>query len=245
AITDCLNFGNPEKPEIMWQFEQATNGISDACRKLNTPVVGGNVSFYNETQGEGIYPTPTVAMVGIIPEINLHQTQWFKDDGDVIVMLGKIYEELGGSEYLAVIHGIDEGIPPRIELDLEIAVQNTCLEAIQKGIIKSAHDCSEGGIAVALAECCFSGPKFNRGAKVTISENIRGDCLLFGESQSRIIISLDKGNLDHFKEIAEKNKAPFRIIGRVGGERLVINELIDCSVETLKQRWKRAIEERV
>ncbi|OIP35097.1 MAG: phosphoribosylformylglycinamidine synthase subunit PurL [Deltaproteobacteria bacterium CG_4_9_14_3_um_filter_44_9] len=245
AITDCLNFGNPEKPEIMWQFEQATNGISDACKRLNTPVVGGNVSFYNETQGEGIYPTPTVAMVGIIPDINLHQTQWFKDDGDVIVMLGKIYEELGGSEYLAVVHGIEEGMPPGIELDLEIAVQNTCLEVIQKGIIKSAHDCSEGGIAVALAECCFSGPKFNRGATVNISKNMRGDCLLFGESQSRIIVSLDKGNLDHFKEIAGKNKAPFNIIGRVGGDRLVINELIDCPVEVLKQRWKRAIEERV
>ncbi|MFH2011093.1 MAG: phosphoribosylformylglycinamidine synthase subunit PurL [Pseudomonadota bacterium] len=245
AITDCLNFGNPEKPDIMWQFDQCTRGLSDACRILNTPVVGGNVSFYNETQGEGIYPTPTVAMVGIIPDISLHQTQWFKDDGDMVVLLGKNYEELGGSEYLALIYGIEEGVPPKIDLDLEIAVQNTCLEAIQKGIIKSAHDCSEGGIAVALAECCFSGPGINLGATVNISEEIRGDCLLFGESQSRIIVSLDENKMDLFTEIADKNKAPFKIIGRVGGERLIINDFIDCSVEALEQRWKRAIEEKV
>jgi phosphoribosylformylglycinamidine synthase len=246
AITDCLNFGNPEKPEIMWQFDQAVSGISEACKKLNTPVIGGNVSFYNETQGEAIYPTPTIAMAGIVYDINLRQTQWFKDNGDLVVLLGKSYEELGGSEYLATIHGIEEGIPPDINMDMEIAVQDTCLEAIQNGLIKSAHDCSEGGIAVALAESCFSGPKFNRGVKISIKEEkIRGDCLLFGESQSRIIVSLDKDKLDDLKKIAKKNNSPFSVIGEVGTDRLVIEGLIDCDIESLKQEWRGALEERL
>ena len=243
AITDCLNFGNPEKPEIMWQFDQAVRGISEACRRFNTPVVGGNVSFYNETMGEGVHPTPTVAMVGLIQNIDLHLTQWFKDDNDVVVLLGSSQEELGGSEYLAVVHGIEKGVPPRIELDLEVSVQNTCLDAIQKEILKSAHDCSEGGMAVALAECCFSGPKPDHGVKVSISDKMRGDCLLFGESQSRIIVSLDEARLDHLKEIAKKNNTPLSIIGRVGGDRLIINDLIDYPVKDLAQRWKTTIEE--
>jgi len=243
AITDCLNFGNPEKPEIMWQFDQAVRGISEACRRFNTPVVGGNVSFYNETMGEGVHPTPTVAMVGLVENIDLHLTQWFKDDNDVVVLLGSSQEELGGSEYLAVVHGIEKGVPPRIELDLEVSVQNTCLDAIQKEILKSAHDCSEGGMAVALAECCFSGPKPDHGVKVSTSDKMRGDCLLFGESQSRIIVSLDEARLDHLKEIAKKNNTPLSIIGRVGGDRLIINDLIDYPVKDLAQRWKTTIEE--
>ncbi|MDY6855706.1 MAG: phosphoribosylformylglycinamidine synthase subunit PurL [Thermodesulfobacteriota bacterium] len=246
AITDCLNFGNPEKPEIMWQFDQAISGVSEACKRLNTPVVGGNVSFYNETQGEAIYPTPTVAMAGIIYDIRLFQTQWFKDSGDLVVLLGKSYEEMGGSEYLATIHGIEEGIPPEIHMDIEIAVQDTCLEAIQNGLIKSAHDCSEGGIAVALAECCFSSPDFHRGVKISIDkEKMRGDCLLFGESQSRIIVSLEKDKLDKLKKIAKKNNAPFSVIGEVGTDRLVIEGLIDCDIESLKRQWRNALEERL
>lgn len=245
AITDCLNFGNPEKPEIMWQFDQSVKGMSDACIRLNTPVVGGNVSFYNETQGEGVYPTPTVAMVGIIRDVNLNLTQWFKDDGDVVVLLGKSHGELGGSEYLAVIHNIEEGIPPVVELDMEVAVQNTCLEAIQKSIIKSAHDSSEGGIAIALAECCFSGLKSGYGVNVNLNKDMRGDCLLFGESQSRIIVSLDEDRLEDLRKIAEENGSPLSVIGRVGGDRLIINELIDCQVKELEQEWRRAIEERL
>ncbi len=246
AITDCLNYGNPEKPDIMWQFDQSTKGLSEACKRFNTPVVGGNVSFYNETRGEGIHPTPTVAMVGLITDIGLHMTQWFKRDGDQVVLLGKNCGELGGTEYLAAIHGQEEGPPPRLELDLEISVQDTCLEAIQEGMIMSAHDCSEGGIAVALAECCFSGPKSCHGVAVNISgDNMRGDCLLFGESQSRIIVSLYEDRLDDLRKIAERNNTPLSVIGRVGGDRLVINDLIDCPVTRLEQAWRRGIEERL
>ncbi|MEK7842353.1 MAG: AIR synthase-related protein, partial [Deltaproteobacteria bacterium] len=146
ALTDCLNFGNPERPEIMWQFEQAVLGISEACKKFGIPVIGGNVSLYNETSGNSIYPTATIGMVGLIEDISLHASQWFKSEGDVVVLLGETKEELGGSEYLKVIHKLDKGRPPHLDLDFEARVQEACLSAIQSGIIKSAHDCSEGGL---------------------------------------------------------------------------------------------------
>jgi len=156
AITDCLNFGNPEKPEIMWQFKEAVNGISEACQILETPVISGNVSFYNETSGTPIYPTPTIGMVGLIDKVDNFISQYFKNIGDKIILLGETFEELGGSEYLAVIHKMVKGRCPEIDLEKEKTLINTILELNKSNLLNSAHDISEGGLAVALAECCIT-----------------------------------------------------------------------------------------
>jgi len=189
AITNCLNFGNPYKPEVYWTFYECVMGMGEACRKFETPVTGGNVSFYNEDPERKVYPTPVIGMLGIIDEVEHITTQWFKDEGDLIILLGENKEELDGSEYLKVIYQKILG-SPEIDLGLEKGVQDTCLEGIRKGLIKSAHDCSEGGLAVALAECCVTGPR-SVGAAVDLKDEIRPDCLLFGESQSRIVDWID------------------------------------------------------
>ncbi|MEK6584118.1 MAG: phosphoribosylformylglycinamidine synthase subunit PurL, partial [Nitrospirota bacterium] len=182
GLTDCLNFGNPEKPEIMWQFQQAIEGISAVCRKFNIPVISGNVSFYNETNDLSIYPTPIIGMAGIIEDISKCMTQYFKNDGDVLILLGNNSEEIGQSEYLREIHYKIRGVPPHLDLVLEKKVQDLCLYGIKQGIIKSAHDTSEGGLTIALAECCMrSEDKGNIGALIDLSDDIRPDALLFGE----------------------------------------------------------------
>jgi phosphoribosylformylglycinamidine synthase len=157
AVTDCLNYGNPEKPEIFWQMRQSIMGMSAACRALDTPVVGGNVSLYNENRGRAIYPTPVVGMVGLLNNVERHCTQGFKEEGDVVLLLGPWPDEIGGSEYLSVVHGLETGPVPWLDLNLERAVQQVCRDLIQQGLVESAHDLSEGGLAVALAECCISG----------------------------------------------------------------------------------------
>ena len=244
GLTDCLNFGNPEKPEIMWQFKESIQGIKAACNSFDIPVIGGNVSFYNETSGEAIYPTPTIGMVGLIEDIASITTHDFKEEGDLVVLLGICKEEIGGSEYLSHIYGKEEGIPPELNLMLEKSVNDTCIAAIQDGIIKSAHDCSEGGIGVALAESCISG---SIGVQVDIKnpDNFRSDVLLFGESQSRIVLTLKAMNLSKLNKLADKNRAPLEVIGKVGGERLQIKELIDLSVNELKEVWEEALEKQL
>lgn len=245
AITDCLNFGNPEKPEIMWQFAEAVKGISEACKAFETPVVSGNVSLYNETKGEAIYPTPTVAMVGLLENVNLLCTQWFKNSGDVIVLLGKNKNELGGSEYLKLVHKKVTGLPPELDVELEKSVQQTCLKAIESGIIESAHDCAEGGLAVALAECCISGPNL-LGATIELDANgVRKDALLFGESQSRIILSLNKRYMDKLEEIACRYDTPLEVIGEVGGDHLLIDNAINIEIKGLFNTWDKGIERRI
>jgi phosphoribosylformylglycinamidine synthase len=245
AITDCLNFGNPEKPEIMWQFEQSVQGISDACRAFNTPVISGNVSFYNDTKGMSIFPTPIIGMVGIILSAEQYITQYFKDEGDIIVLLGSNKEELGGSEYLKVIHDIERGNPPEIDLNLEVRIQRTLLDAHKIGLIKSAHDCSEGGLAVTLSESCISNKDRKIGAVIDLNENMRSDALLFGETQSRIIITASSAKIDSLKNVLEGYKIPYTLIGKVGGERLIINNnssrLIDISIDNLNNAWRDSI----
>ena len=245
GLSDCLNFGSPERPDVMWQFSQVVQGLRDGCIALGVPVVSGNVSFYNETDGVPIYPTPTVAMVGLLPKVVRHVTPWFKSPGDIVVLLGRSREELGGSEYLKVIHGLAKGTPPWIDLRLERAVQHSCLKAIDKGILHSAHDLSEGGLGVALAECCISGPEKPLGARVEPREMMRGDARLFGESQSRIIVSLKEKDLNRLREIAEKEGAPMQVIGEVGGSRLVVHPLIRLPVDELKSIWSSSLERRL
>ncbi len=241
AVTDCLNFGNPEKPESFWQFKNCVEGIRDACRSFNIAVVSGNVSFYNESPKSVINPTPTIGMIGIINEINKTCSQNFKREGEAIILLGYCREELGGSEYLKEIHNLTRGNAPQLDLVLEQAVQKTALEAIEKGLVNSAHDCSEGGLVIALTECCISNKENMIGAIINnLDYRIREDALLFGESQSRIILSCSKEAVEEIKKIARKNKVPCRIIGiTAGGEFKVLNgkrELINLTLEDLLKK---------
>ncbi len=245
GLTDCLNFGSPEKPEVMWQFAQVIQGMRDACTTLNVPVVSGNVSFYNETDGTPIYPTPTIGMVGLIEKVERVVTPWFKTAGDMVVLLGRTREELGGSEYLKWVHGLTRGTPPWIDLKLEQAVQLACLEAIDQKLLSSAHDVSDGGLAVALTECCIGHPERPLGVRIETHEMIRGDASLFSESQSRIVVSLKEENIDRLKEIAARHNVPMQMIGAVGGNRFTIQPLVELPVDELKTIWSTALAARL
>ncbi len=244
AITNCLNFGNPENPEIMWQFAEAVEGMAEACRLLEVPVTGGNVSFYNETSSQPIFPTPIVGMVGLLEDISLHQTQWFKEEGDLIFLLGENREELGGSEYLKVAHGFEGGRPPHLDLCRERSVQDACLEAIRLGMVKSAHDCSDGGLAIALAESCISHPEREWGIEVELKEDMRPDALLFGESQSRIIISLPEARIEHLMEIACRFGIKATLLGRVKGDRFRIKGWkfsLDVDLKKMRETYQGSL----
>ena len=230
AITDCLNFGNPEKPEIMWQFVEAVEGIAEACRVLETPVTGGNVSFYNETLGKAIWPCPTVGMVGILEDVRRHCTSHFKREGDIILLMGTPRGEIGGSEYLHLIHGKVAGSPPAVDLEYEKRLHKALVELISKQLISSAHDVSLGGIAVALAKCCL-GPKI-LGAEVELNFPIRSDFLLFGEDQGVVIASLKAECLNQAEDILSKHNIPCRVVGKVTSSNIKIKtpeQLIEIS----------------
>lgn len=246
ALTDCLNFGTPEKPEVYWQFEQVIRGMSEAAEVLGTPVISGNVSFYNESEKGAIYPTPIVGMVGLIEDISHIRSQGFQREGDLIFLLGRTEPELGASMYLEVVHGLETGRVPALDLKKEKAVQELCLEGIRAGLIKSAHDCSEGGLAVALAESCISG---NIGAEINlVKENLELPELLFGETQSRIIVTVDRNKGEEICALAEKFGVPLSLIGEVGGKELKVKvngisgEVINLSISKMEKAWRGAIE---
>jgi phosphoribosylformylglycinamidine synthase len=224
GVTDCLCFGNPDKPDRFWQFRKAIEGIVTACTAFRLPVVSGNVSFYNETADSVIHPSPLIGMVGVLDNVENHTGMALQDDGDVIVMIGRCDNELGGSEYLAMWHGKEMGMPPQLNMQLELNVQRLTLAAIRRGIIKSAHDLSDGGLAVALAEMCVAGKK---GATVVLPTEIapggaRLDSILFGEAQSRILLTVKKDNLNALVDMARQVKVPLFRLGTVGGEQLSI-----------------------
>src|SRR5688572_16265766 len=191
AITNCLNFGNPTRPEVFFQFREAVLGMGEACRELGTPVTGGNVSVYNESPSGAVYPTPVIGMVGLVESLDHVTRLAFREDGDEIVLLGDPTDELGGSEYLARIHGVVAGPPPRCDLTKERAVIETLLEAVNAGLVRSAHDCSDGGLAVALAECAIADTERPVGAEIDLSiwAALPLRALLFGEAQGRIILT--------------------------------------------------------
>ncbi|HAR36304.1 MAG TPA: phosphoribosylformylglycinamidine synthase subunit PurL [Acidobacteria bacterium] len=244
GVTNCLNFGNPEKPEIMWQFQQAVEGIAEACRQFDIPVTGGNVSFYNETEGRPIYPTPVLGIVGLVDDTARVPSAGFQGAGETIILLGENKEELGGSEYLRLIFSEEKGQPPALNFALEKRVQECCRLAIQAGLVRTAHDLSEGGLAVALAECSFRSPK-KIGFEVRLNEALRTDALLFGESQSRIIITAKQKDVRKILALARKMKVKARVIGRTGGRRLVIwhkkKKVVDQPLELAYRAWKKAI----
>ncbi len=241
AITNCLNFGDPERPAIMWQFAEAVQGIGEACRAMRTPVTGGNVSLYNETSGSAVFPTPVIGMVGLIDNLAAATDQWFKTDGDLVALLGETLEELGATEYLAMRIGEVRGPAPFIDLARERAVQRACLEAIRLGIIRSAHDCSDGGLAVALAESCMGGEGASIGIDVELDGTMRPDALLFGESQSRIILSLKESDWPRLQAISAAHRVPLQRLGTVGGTRFRLRlptATLDLSIKEIEQAWR-------
>ena len=243
ALTDCLNFGNPERPEVMWQFREAVLGIREACLALQIPVIGGNVSFYNETSGSSIHPTPTIGMVGLIKDLDRHVRQWFVNEGDAIAILGNMSGGgLCGSEYLKVVYGLEKGNAPELDLVKEKGVQESCLKGIEAGIIISAHDVSEGGVVAALAECCMS-PDGPVGAQVDLDmDGFREDEVFFGEAQSRIIVSLRLEDADRLNEISSSFNTPVKVIGSVAGRALKIGNFINLPVSDMKNAWGGAFE---
>jgi phosphoribosylformylglycinamidine synthase len=254
AVTDNLNFGSPEKAIGYWQLHNACKGVAEACKQMQTPVTGGNVSLYNETvDGEGnpqpIYPTPVIGMVGLVPDLSKICGQGWQNLGDIIYLLGKFEPSLGASEYLATIHGVVAGKPPQLDFELEKKVQATCRHGIRQGLVKSAHDCSEGGVAIALAESCLSG---NLGSQVTLPASpSRLDTLLFGEVASLIIVSVSPANKTEWESyLGQELGQNWQEIGTVKSDIFTIStanqqNLIEITIQEMRETWEMAIEKRL
>ncbi|MGZ5496101.1 MAG: AIR synthase-related protein, partial [Candidatus Aminicenantales bacterium] len=244
GVTNCLNFGNPEKPEVMGQFEQAVTGIAEACRTFAIPVTGGNVSFYNDTEGLSIHPTPVLGIVGIIEDIRKAVRPGFRAAGDTVVLIGESLEELGGTEYLKTCHGLEAGAPPAIDLEQEKLNQEFLLDSIEAGLIRSAHDLSEGGLAVALAECAFHG-QGQVGCAIDLDDAGRDDALLFGESQSRIVVTCRRANVAGLLKGAVAAGVPAKAIGRTGGTAILVRrsgrEILHVPVDKAFHAWKDSL----
>jgi phosphoribosylformylglycinamidine synthase II len=238
GVTDGLNFGNPFNPEIYWQFTNVVKGITEACNFFDIPVVSGNVSFNNENPQGAVYPTPVIGMVGIVDSIENVTSADFKNEEDLIFLIGENHEELGGSQYLNIIHDLRTGNAPELDLEKERNVQQAVSEMISEGIIANAHDCSEGGMAVALTECCIMG---GRGANIILDDTMRTDALLFGESQSRIVIGASPSNQEKIESLCNKYSVPCTLLGQVKGDALVINDYINAGINELKDIYTRAI----
>ncbi|MDP6508134.1 MAG: phosphoribosylformylglycinamidine synthase subunit PurL [Chloroflexota bacterium] len=235
AITNCLNFGSPTEPAVYYQFAEAVAGISEACERLGTPVTGGNVSFYNEANNRQIHPTPVIGMLGVLEDINNRSDSAFKDTDDVIALIGPLESDLDGSEYLKLIHGIEAGAPG-IDLDLEARVQAACLAGIRSGVVRSAHDVADGGLAVAVAESAIAG---GIGATLDIdAADGRRDALLFGESASRIVVSTAPDRLADLERMCGENGASLTIIGRVGGARIALLPGVEVALEEADGAWQ-------
>jgi phosphoribosylformylglycinamidine synthase len=241
GITNCLNFGNPYKPEIYWQFKEAIGGMGEACRFFDTPVTGGNVSFYNESPNTAVYPTPTIGMVGLIEKLENITTSYFKEKGDLIYLLGEDFEELGGSEYLKVIHNKVEGDSPEIDLIREKKLHDSVLGLINKKLIKSAHDISEGGILCAIAECCIINEGNKIGASIEVPVKSRADFSFFSESQSRVIISIHPDKKDELEKYLSGLQQSFTFLGKTGEENLSVNGIIKIDVERLTDLYYNTI----
>ncbi len=242
AITNCLNFGNPYKPESYWQFKEAVLGMGEACRIFGTPVTGGNVSFYNENPDGAIYPTPVIGMIGLIADVQYVTVAWFQSEGEAVYLLGELKGEVGGSEYLQLLHYQVVGDAPSLDLQFEKRLQELLLSAIQAGIIRSAHDTAEGGLVVALAECCMAGRDKQIGAELKIDfGKIRPDFALFGEDQSRVVVSCKNEMRGQLEAAARNFQIPCTYLGKTGGTHLVINNQINLPVSRLTEIYEDAI----
>ena len=244
GVTNCLNFGNPEKPEIMWQFKETVEGIARACRQFDIPVTGGNVSFYNETEGQAVYPTPVLGIVGLVDDVATIPSAGFVGERESIILLGENKEELGGSEYLRLVYEEEKGNPPQLDFELEKGVQEVCRQAIKQKLVRTAHDLSEGGLAVGLAECSIKSKK-GIGFEVRLNDAMRTDALLFGESQSRIILVAKEKNVGKILALARKMKVKARVIGKTGGKKMVIwhrkKKVVEQPVELVRDAFINSI----
>ena len=255
ALTDCLNFGNPEKPETYYQLEQCILGMAEACRVLNVPVISGNVSLYNETQGVGIYPTPIIGCLGLLDDVRANVGIGFQRSEDIVVLLGESEpshdpSSLAGSEYLEMAHGVVAG-QPTLDIDREAALQRACRRLVSEGIVKSAHDCSEGGLAIALAESAIAGglgvecaADSALGVKLAESD-VRWDAVLFGEAQSRIVVSLPPEKLDALEGFCAEEGVEWRVLGNVADEQFAVGDLIDLPLSELEVAWRNGLQSRL
>jgi phosphoribosylformylglycinamidine synthase II len=256
AITNCLNFASPEKPEVMWSFSEVIDGMAQACEAFDTPVVSGNVSFYNETEGRGILPTPVIGMVGLIEDVRRIVQPGFKNSGDIIALLGTTNNDLTVSQYAAVIEGrttdemITSGSIASINLETELAVQDACLRAAEEGLLTSAHDCADGGLAVAVAESCFSS--INRtsiGAELDLIDSLPINARLYSETPSRIIVSFKEDSLGQMQEIAAQAGCALTLLGRTGGTDLIIKadgaEVINLNLKELETAWRTSLADKL
>jgi phosphoribosylformylglycinamidine synthase len=243
ALTDCLNFGNPEKPEIYYQLENCIRGLADASQAFDAPVISGNVSLYNESHGTGIYPTPVIGALGLMDDVSKRTGVAFQHPDDVVVLLGQNMidanpRQLAGSEYLERIHGKVVGMP-EIDLSLEVRVQQVCRRLIRGGVVNSAHDCSDGGLLVALAESCIAG---EIGMSLNAEIPHRWDIALFGEKQSRIVVSVPPNRMDQLSSLCAEENVDWREIGAVGGDRLHVGDILDVSLADVDSAWKKGLE---
>ncbi len=256
GLTDCLNFGNPYKPEVFYQFKRSVEGIIAACNSLQIPVISGNVSFYNESLTHSVYPTPLIGMVGLIEDLSNITTQWFKQEGDVVYLAGNLSSkpDIGGSEYLKTVHNLVSGKCPELDLEKEKALHGFMLSAIGSKLIKSAHDCSEGGLAVALAECCISdlspNPSPERRGELGLDADLSGltgrnDHKLFAENQSRAVVSCNPEDAGKLEAEAKRLGVEVMKLGKVGSDRFVIKGLVDLPVSELRRAWEEAIPDKM
>ncbi len=241
AITDCLNFGNPQNPEVMWQFKESCEGIKNACRALNTPVIGGNVSLYNETNGVSVFPTPSIAMVGVNEDAQNVLPSKLQESGNVLYLLGDTYSEFGGSLYLKKLYGKVAGVHPKVDFEKELNLWNTVIEANRAKLLKSAKDVNLGGVAISLAKMAVVG---NIGVEANISLNDSKD--IFSESLSRAIVEVNPKNCEEFEKLASKNRVSYVAIGRTGGDKFIINDIfkeLDNLSKVYFNRFKEVIEQ--
>ncbi|MDP4174418.1 MAG: phosphoribosylformylglycinamidine synthase subunit PurL [Bacteroidota bacterium] len=241
AITNCLNFGNPYKPEVYWQFKEAIEGMGEACRFFDTPVTGGNVSFYNESPETSVYPTPVIGMVGLVENLQNITTSFFKNEDDLIYLLGEDKEEMGGSEYVQLAYNVVAGESPVMDLEKEKLLQDTLLKLIESKLVNSAHDISDGGIMAALAECCIMDAENLLGATVNIPVKTREDFSFFSESQSRVILSVSKDKKDAFESLVKASGLPYLLLGKTGGNSLKVNNKYEFELKHISDLYYNSI----
>lgn len=242
AITNCLNFGNPEKPGIFWQFARSVEGLAVGCERLDTPVVGGNVSFYNESFGEAIYPTPVIGMLGLLQDVDKRVNSGFRREGDHVILLGETKDEFGGSEYHKVFHDVVAGVPPAVDWNAETALVDFLVTAAADGLLASAHDLSEGGLGVALAEACMAE---GIGAKVALTGDLEHHVALFSESQSRALVSVAPEDLEAFESLAGEQGVPFFALGETGGDSLEVVGVFSLWLADLKAAYVGSLEKMI
>jgi phosphoribosylformylglycinamidine (FGAM) synthase-like enzyme len=238
GVTNCLNFGNPERPEVMWAFAESVRGMGDACRALGTPVTGGNVSFYNESGDSAIHPTPIIGMLGLLEDYRLLVRSAFPRPGLYVYLLGETFPELGGSEFAEMVLGRVAGRPPALDLEREADLLALLQEAARGDLLASAHDCSDGGLAVALAESSIAG---DTGFAVTLPGDLPAHITLFSESASRVVVSVAAENADALEALAERHRTPFARLGETGGPRMVFDTLFEVTVDEAGAVYESAL----